>query len=167
MLTCAHAHTRIPNMFRHEKIRIRRVALQWTLEDLAGILNLKSPSAICLWEQGRRTPSTYSIGKLARALKVPVSFFYDLNSCVPSTQPWRLGVTPRQRQVLYGLAAGMTHRQIAMHLGVCTRTIDFHHSALNRIFGVSSVVLLLRETVRFQILPESVLGIHTSALLQR
>jgi DNA-binding CsgD family transcriptional regulator/DNA-binding XRE family transcriptional regulator len=154
-------------MFRHENIRIRRVALQWTLEDLAGILNLKSPSAISLWEQGRRTPSTYSIGKLARALKVPVSFFYDLNSCVPSTQPWRLGVTPRQRQVLYGLAAGMTHRQIAMHLGVCTRTIDFHHSALNRLFGVSSVVLLLRETVRFQILPESVLGIHTSALLQR
>jgi hypothetical protein len=61
----------------------------------------------------------------------------------------------------------MTHRQIAAHLGVCTRTIDFHHCDLNRIFGVNSVVLLLRETVRFQILPDNVLGIHTSELLQR
>jgi DNA-binding CsgD family transcriptional regulator/DNA-binding XRE family transcriptional regulator len=150
-------------MFRHEKIRIRRITLQWTIEDLARMLNLKSPSAISLWEQGRRTPSTYSIGKLARDLKVPASFFYD----VPSTQYWKPHVTPRQRQVLYGLAAGMTHRQIAICLGVSTRTIDFYHSDLNRIFGVSSVVLLLRETVRLQILPDNILSMHTSELLQR
>ena len=154
-------------MFRHEKIRIRRIALQWTIEDLARMLNLKSSSAISLWEQGRRTPSTYSIGKLARALKVPASYFYDLETCVPSTQYWDPHVTPRQRQVLYGLAAGMTHRQIAICLGVSTRTIDFHHSHLNRIFGVNSVVLLLRETVRLQILPDNILSIHPTALLKQ
>ena len=76
-------------------------------------------------------------------------------------------MTPRQRQVLYGLAAGMTHRQIAICLGVSTRTIDFHHSDLNRIFGVNSVVLLLRATVRLQILPDNILSMHTSALLKR
>lgn len=62
-------------MFRHEKIRIRRIALQLTIEELARRLDLKSPSAVSLWEQGKRTPSTYSIGKLARVLDVPVSFF--------------------------------------------------------------------------------------------
>jgi DNA-binding CsgD family transcriptional regulator len=153
-------------MFRHENIRIRRIALQWTVEDLARMLNLKSSSAISLWEKGRRTPSTYSIGKLARALKVPASFFYDLQTCVPGTQQ-QMGMTPRQRQVLYGLSAGMTHRQIAISLGISTRTIDFHHRDLNRIFGVNSVVLLLRETVRLQILPDNILGIHTSVLLQQ
>ena len=76
-------------------------------------------------------------------------------------------MTPRQRQVLYGLAAGMTHRQIAICLGVSTRTIDFYHGDLNRIFGVNSVVLLLRETVRLQILPENILSMRTSELLQR
>jgi DNA-binding CsgD family transcriptional regulator len=131
------------------------------------MLRLKSSSAISLWEQGRRTPSTHSIGKLARALKVPASFFYDLQTCVPSTQYWAPHVTPRQRQVLYGLAAGMTHRQIANCIGVSARTIDFHHSDLNRIFGVTSVVLLLRERVRLQILPDDILSMHTSVLLQR
>ena len=48
---------------------------------------------------------------------------------------------------------------------MCTRTIDFHHCDLNRIFGVNSVVLLLRETVRFRIVPDNVLGIHTSELI--
>ena len=76
-------------------------------------------------------------------------------------------MTPRQRQVLYGLAAGMTHRHIAICLGVSTRTIDFHHSDLNRIFGVNSVVLLLRETVRLQILPDNILSIHPTALLKQ
>lgn len=154
-------------MFRHEKIRIRRIALQLTIEELARRLDLKSPSAVSLWEQGKRTPSTYSIGKLARVLDVPVSFFYDLRSCVPRTQHRGRDITPRQRQVLYGLAAGLTHRQMGMRLRVSTRTIDFHHRDLNRIFSVSSVVLLLREAVRLRILPENILGIPTATLLRR
>lgn len=154
-------------MFRHEKIRIRRIALQLTVEDLARLLSLKSPSAVSLWEQGRRTPSTHSIGKLARALGVPVSFFYDLRTCVPGTQITIRGITPRQRQVLYGLAAGLTHRELATRLRVSTRTIDFHHRDLNRLFGVSNVVLLLRETVRLGILPDNILGIPPATLLQR
>ena len=154
-------------MFRHEKIRIRRIALQLTVTELARMLDLKSPSAVSLWEQGRRTPSTHSIGKLARALGVPVSFFYDLRTCVPSTQITWHKITSRQRQVLYGLAAGLTHREIAIRLRVSTRTIDFHHRDLNRKFGVSSVVLLLRETVRLKILPDNVLGIPSVTLLQR
>lgn len=154
-------------MFRHEKIRIRRIALQLTVEDLADMLSLKSPSAISLWEQGRRTPSTHSIGKLARALRVPVSFFYDLRTCVPGTQLRMRGITPRQRQVLYGLAAGLTHREMAARLRVSIRTIDFHHRDLNRTFGVSRVVLLLRETVRLKILPDNVLAIPPDTLLRR
>lgn len=154
-------------MFRHENIRIRRIALQLTVEDLARMLDLKSASAVSLWEQGRRTPSTYSIGKLARALRVPVSFFYDLRTCVPGKQTAPRGITPRQRQVLYGLAAGLTHSEIAVRLRVSSRTIDFHHRDLNRLFGVSNVILLLRETVRLKILPDNVLGIPTATLLER
>lgn len=154
-------------MFRHERIRVRRVALQLTVSDLARMLDLRSASAVSLWEMGKRTPSTYSVGKLARALRVPVSFFYDLRTCVPGTQHQLYGITPRQRQVLYGLAAGLTHREMAARLHVSIRTIDFHHRDLNRLFGVSNVVLLLRETVRVKLLPADVLGISTSALLQR
>jgi len=154
-------------MFRHEKIRIRRIALQLTLEDLAGLLHLKSASSISLWEQGRRTPSTYSIGRLAQALKVPVSFFYDLQTCVRGTQRHAPRITPRQRQVLYGLAAGLTHHDIAARLRVSIRTIDFHHRDLNRIFGTSSVVPLLRETVRQNFLPDNALSIPSKKLLRR
>lgn len=153
-------------MFQHEKIRIRRIALQLTIEELARTLGLKSASAISLWEQGKRTPSTYTIGKLAHALGVPVSFFYDLVSCVPRTQAGRLRVTSRQRQVLYGLAAGLTHRQMATRLRVSIRTIDFHHRDLNRMFGVNGVVPLLREAVRLHILPDNVLGISHATLLE-
>src|SRR5262245_18014338 len=103
-------------MFQHEKIRMRRIALQWTVEELARILTMKSSSAISLWERGKRTPSTYSISKLARALKVPASFFYDISTCVPGSQVQAPRVTLRQRQILYGLAAGLTHRQMSLRL---------------------------------------------------
>ncbi len=154
-------------MFLHEHIRIRRIALQLTINELARMLNLKSPAAVSLWEHGRRTPSTHSVGKLAHALRVPVSFFYGPASCVPSTQLAGRNITWRQRQVLHGLAAGLTHREMAVRLHVSTRTIDFHHRDLNRIFGVNNVVLLLRESVRLKILPDNVLCIPTTILLQR
>lgn len=153
-------------MFLHRQIRNRRIELRLTLEALAKILLLKSPSEISLWERGRRTPNARSLEKLAHALGVPVSFFYGPLDCVPRTHITSRTITRRQRQVLHGLAAGLTHRELAVRLHVSTRTIDFHHRHLNRVFGVSNVVLLLRESVRSQVLPENVLCIPASTLLQ-
>ena len=157
----------IARMFRHETIRIRRIALQLTVEDLARKLCLASPSAISLWERGKRTPSTHTVGKLAQALQVPVSYFYDLDGCVPRTHLSQARITRRQHQVLFALAAGLTHREIATWLRVSSRTVDFHHRHLNRQFGVSNIVLLLRESARLQLLPKDVLAIPTDTLLHQ
>ncbi|WP_447980734.1 helix-turn-helix domain-containing protein [Candidatus Nitrospira bockiana] len=128
------------------------------------MLQLANPSALSLWERGKRTPSTRSVAKLARVLKVPISYFYDRDSCVPRTHP---EVTRRQQQILYGLAAGLSHAEMATGLGVSRRTIDFHHRDLNRILGVSNVVLLLRESVRLRLLPRDVLSVPRETLIQK
>jgi DNA-binding NarL/FixJ family response regulator len=51
-------------------------------------------------------------------------------------KPVRL--SERQRQVLQGLADGLTHRQIAAQLHLSERTVDMHVAALKRRFGTPS-----------------------------
>jgi DNA-binding CsgD family transcriptional regulator len=47
-------------------------------------------------------------------------------------------LSPRQRQVLQGLADGLTNKQIAAHLGLHKRTVDLHIAAIKGRFGTSS-----------------------------
>ncbi len=49
-----------------------------------------------------------------------------------------LNLSPRQRQVLQGLADGLTNKQIAAHLGLHKRTVDLHIAAIKGRFGTSS-----------------------------
>jgi DNA-binding NarL/FixJ family response regulator len=49
-----------------------------------------------------------------------------------------LELSPRQRQVLQGLADGLTNRQIAARLGLHKRTVDLHIAAIKGRFGTSS-----------------------------
>jgi DNA-binding CsgD family transcriptional regulator len=49
-----------------------------------------------------------------------------------------LELSPRQRQVLQGLADGLTTRQIAARLGLHERTVDLHIAAIKRRFGTNS-----------------------------
>lgn len=47
-------------------------------------------------------------------------------------------LSERQRQVLQGLADGLTHRQIAARLKLNERTVDLHVEAIKRRFGTRS-----------------------------
>jgi DNA-binding CsgD family transcriptional regulator len=49
-----------------------------------------------------------------------------------------LALSPRQMQVLRGLAEGLTTKQIALRLGLSPRTVRFHAAALKERFGAST-----------------------------
>ena len=48
------------------------------------------------------------------------------------------GLSQRQRQVLEGIAEGLTSKQIAARLGVGVRTVEFHVASLKNRFGAST-----------------------------
>lgn len=47
-------------------------------------------------------------------------------------------LTPRQRQVLYGVARGLTNQQIADRLGIAHTTVKWHLGTLMAKFSVSN-----------------------------
>lgn len=48
------------------------------------------------------------------------------------------GLSKRQRQVLEGIAEGLTSKQIAARLGVGVRTVEFHVATLKNRFGTNT-----------------------------
>jgi DNA-binding CsgD family transcriptional regulator len=56
----------------------------------------------------------------------------------------RLG---RRGQVLQGVWAGKTTKEIAADLGLSPRTVDCHRAQLYRVFGVSNAVSLCRRAL--------------------
>ncbi len=57
-------------------------------------------------------------------------------------------LTPRQREVLQRVAAGMTSKEIAQELGVSYRTVDVHRMLLMRRLNVRDVTGLMRFALR-------------------
>ena len=53
-------------------------------------------------------------------------------------------LTPRERQVLIGVAKGHTNREIAVQLGISHRTVETHRESLMRKLGVRTVAGLTR-----------------------
>ncbi len=65
------------------------------------------------------------------------------SAALPGPAPADAGVvelSPRQREVLQGLADGLTHPQIAARLGLHPRTVDLHARQLQNRFGTHSRV---------------------------
>lgn len=57
-------------------------------------------------------------------------------------------LTPRERQVLEGIARGLSNSAIGAHLGVSAKTIDSHRTRLMRKLGAHSIAQLLLLAVR-------------------
>lgn len=56
-------------------------------------------------------------------------------------------LTPRQRQILERVAAGMPSTQIATELGVSTKTIEYHRASMRKALGISSEWGLMRYAI--------------------
>ncbi|HEY9552648.1 response regulator transcription factor [Allosphingosinicella sp.] len=57
-------------------------------------------------------------------------------------------LSPREKEVLHGLAGGLTSKHIARELGISSRTVEMHRAKLGRKFGVQSMtraVLIAKE----------------------
>ena len=57
-------------------------------------------------------------------------------------------LTPREREVLVGVARGLTTKEIASDLNISTRTVESHRASLMRKLEVRSVALLTQLALR-------------------
>lgn len=57
-------------------------------------------------------------------------------------------LSPRQRQVLLGIADGNTTREIAMQLCLSAKTVEYHRAKLMESLGIYDVALLTRWAIR-------------------
>ncbi|MEO7860997.1 MAG: LuxR C-terminal-related transcriptional regulator [Nitrospirales bacterium] len=77
------------------------------------------------------------------------------------------GATRRQKQLLSGVAAGLTLAQIAKLLKISPCTMDHHYRQMAAKYQLrdSNLVLLLRHAVAERHLPKDVLSIDPKILL--
>jgi DNA-binding NarL/FixJ family response regulator len=67
---------------------------------------------------------------------------------VPATAESYAALTPRQKEVLHLVAAGLTSKEIAHELGLSYRTVEVHRMLLMRRLNVRDVTGLVRFAVR-------------------
>ncbi|MGB4101638.1 MAG: LuxR C-terminal-related transcriptional regulator [Alphaproteobacteria bacterium] len=64
-----------------------------------------------------------------------------------STNSKKSDITPRQTQILFGVAKGFTNREIGRTLDISTRTVEVHRFQLMKRLGANNVVQLLKCAV--------------------
>ncbi len=62
-------------------------------------------------------------------------------------------LTPRLREMLQLIANGYSTKQIASHLKISTKTVEFHRSRLAKQLGIYPIALLTRYAVRVGAIP--------------
>ncbi|MBM3907459.1 MAG: response regulator transcription factor [Gemmatimonadetes bacterium] len=62
----------------------------------------------------------------------------------PPAPPGTEVLTPREREVLIGIAQGSANKEIGAHLGISTRTVEAHRQALMKKLGIHTVAGLTR-----------------------
>lgn len=94
-----------------------------------------------------RLPNDAGVGELCSAVARLLGS--RCHSCVarPYCATPRAAITPRERQVVVGVAAGLSTKQIAADLGVSPRTVDTYRESLARKLGASSVAALTRYAI--------------------
>lgn len=63
------------------------------------------------------------------------------------SEPRRLGLSPRQREVLLLIAAGSTAKEIAIQLDISTKTVDFHKIEIKKKLGLRTTAELTRYAI--------------------
>jgi DNA-binding NarL/FixJ family response regulator len=53
-------------------------------------------------------------------------------------------LTPREREVLVGVARGLANKEIAATLGIATRTVEAHRESLGKKLGIRTTAGLTR-----------------------
>jgi DNA-binding NarL/FixJ family response regulator len=56
-------------------------------------------------------------------------------------------LTARERQVLVGVSQGLTNKEIAIQLGIATRTVEAHRDSLGRKLGIRTAAGLTRYSL--------------------
>ena len=64
------------------------------------------------------------------------------------------GLTPRQKEVLYCMAEGMSNKQIAYKLGLSEGTVKVHVTLLMRVLDVSNRTLAVLKAGEFGLLKQ-------------
>ena len=73
---------------------------------------------------------------------------------LPTTTAQRLELlTPREREVLIGIANGLSNKQIAAKLGLGVRTVESYRETLVRKLGIPSVAGLTRFAIEARLTP--------------
>jgi len=57
-------------------------------------------------------------------------------------------LTPREREVLVGIARGLTSKEIGAQFNISSRTVETHRAALMRKLDVRSIALLTQLAIR-------------------
>ena len=57
-------------------------------------------------------------------------------------------LTPRLQEVLRLIANGLTTKEIATHLKISNRTVEFHRTRLTKLLGIRATAFLVRYAVR-------------------
>jgi DNA-binding CsgD family transcriptional regulator len=69
-------------------------------------------------------------------------------SASPTADPGPSPLTERQRQVLAGLARGLSAKEVAAELAISRKTVEYHKYRMMRELGVGTSAQLLRYAVR-------------------
>ncbi len=67
-------------------------------------------------------------------------------------------LTPREKEVLSDVIAGLLNKQIAAHLGIAEKTVKLHRGRVMQKMGVRTVADLVRIAERAGIRPSKVTG---------
>ena len=75
-------------------------------------------------------------------------------------------LTPRQTAVLYGIAAGLSSKEIAARMGISHKTVEAHRAQMAlKVGDGQNPVKVLRLAVQNHLLPDNVLAIPAEELL--
>lgn len=118
-------------------------AISYLLKDEAGPAELRDAVRAAAVGEAFFTPSVAAI--LAGALRrgtAPTSAVSALD-----------GLTEREREVLQGIAEGLSNKQLAARLGIGRRTVESHRENLMQKLGIRNVAGLTRFAIEAGVVP--------------